>query len=339
MGEISNTKNKLRIATTALVLFLVISILGIFYFVLAVSTNEHVEEQYFSKLIETDSQLTEYYQSQAGFEAHFISSANLVRQDQIEGIISMTALLTLPLIAVAILAAIYLSKLLIAPIKSTYDAKERFIQDAAHELRNPIGAIRATLQTMSSEKSISSELKLDLQGMIRQTDYLNSLTSDLLFLEKDRDSNPVRFNAFDVALDVVDELRYLAKSRKTKIQVRGEKDSGAVADIEEIAILLRNLITNAINYSKAEGGKVIITVEARKNGVRYIVEDNGIGIPNKDFKLVGSRFFRASNSSTVKGSGLGLSIVKKIAAKYSGNMDIESEEHIGTKVSVIIKNK
>jgi two-component system sensor histidine kinase VicK len=98
--------------------------------------------------------------------------------------------------------------------------------------------------------------------------------------------------------------------------------------------MFENLISNAIKYTP-EGGRVEMTCwpEAHET-VRAVVRDNGIGIPKSEMSRVFTQFFRASNVQDVIGSGLGLTIVKEIVAKHSGQIQVESEEGIGTTVTL-----
>jgi len=98
--------------------------------------------------------------------------------------------------------------------------------------------------------------------------------------------------------------------------------------------MFENLISNAIKYTP-EGGRLGMTFERETNEtVRIVVSDNGIGIPKSDLPRLFTHFFRASNVQDVIGSGLGLTIVKEIVAKHRGQIQVESEEGIGTTITI-----
>src|SRR4030042_7035391 len=101
-------------------------------------------------------------------------------------------------------------------------------------------------------------------------------------------------------------------------------------DPEMIEQLFENLISNAIKYTP-EGGRVGMTFWTGGNGmVRMVVSDNGIGIPKSEMSRLFTQFFRASNVQDVIGTGLGLTIVKEIVDKHGGQIEVESEEGLGT---------
>jgi signal transduction histidine kinase len=101
-------------------------------------------------------------------------------------------------------------------------------------------------------------------------------------------------------------------------------------DPEMVEQMLENLISNAIKYTP-EGGRVGMTVWPGANGtVRIVVSDSGIGIPKSERPRLFTQFFRASNVQDVIGTGLGLTIVKEIVNQHGGQIQVESEEGLGT---------
>jgi len=94
-----------------------------------------------------------------------------------------------------------------------------------------------------------------------------------------------------------------------------------------------NLISNAIKFSN-HGGKIIISLKKTDKGLRFKIKDNGIGIKDEDKDKIFSQFFMADKSRNTEGSGLELSIVKRIVEKLGGDIDFESKEEQGTKFIV-----
>ena len=107
---------------------------------------------------------------------------------------------------------------------------------------------------------------------------------------------------------------------------------------ELLARMLQNLLENAYKYGKQDG-TTKVTLKKDKNHVRLLVEDDGIGIANDQLNLIFDRFFRASNKSGITGSGLGLSIVKKIVDMHKGNIEVTSEEGRGTTFTITFNLK
>jgi signal transduction histidine kinase len=96
------------------------------------------------------------------------------------------------------------------------------------------------------------------------------------------------------------------------------------------------LLSNAIKFSRPEKGWVLLTVDTSKNNVIFTVEDNGVGIPQEMQSRIFEKFYQADNQDSIKekGSGLGLSISKKIVEIHKGNVKLESMPDKGTKVMV-----
>jgi signal transduction histidine kinase len=103
------------------------------------------------------------------------------------------------------------------------------------------------------------------------------------------------------------------------------------ADAGEIEIIMNNLISNAVKYNKT-GGRVDIFLEKKDGRIKITVSDTGIGLKNEDKEKIFDDFVRIKSSQTreVTGSGLGLSIVKKIVDMYQGSIEVQSEPERGT---------
>lgn len=337
MNDISRTKTRLRLAILLLVTFVAISSVTFVYISISNRLQSQINQEQFESLITNEDALQEYYQDQAGFEAHFVTAANIIKEDQLRSILLDLAVFMIPLLIISIAFSYYLSKYIINPIQESYDSKQRFMQDAAHELRNPLGAIDASTQAILDSNEIKTESEIQtIQSIQRQVGYLINLSNDLLFLEDNKKTKKVKLDLNEVVQDVLDQLKHLANEKNVQIKFTPDSKVQLYADLEDIVILLRNLFSNAIKYSKPEGGKVAINISQNKRRIIIVVKDNGIGMSEVDLKNIGSRFYRSSNAQSRQGSGLGLSIVKKILDKYSGKMKIESELDKGTTIQIVL---
>jgi signal transduction histidine kinase len=213
------------------------------------------------------------------------------------------------------------------PVKDAYDSQERFIQDAAHELRNPLAAMTIALQNAGPAKQKDPLVKT----FTRQTKRLITINEDLLFLERRNKQNPEKLELNGLLEEITEELQPLAVKRKVSVNLSTNGDIHKTIASGDYVRLVKNIIDNAIKYSNP-GGKVKITQEKVKNDIKIIVADNGIGIPEKDSKSIGGRFFRASNTGNIDGTGLGLAIVQKILNVYGGKISINSKVSKGTTV-------
>ncbi|MBW2242422.1 MAG: GHKL domain-containing protein, partial [Deltaproteobacteria bacterium] len=114
-------------------------------------------------------------------------------------------------------------------------------------------------------------------------------------------------------------------------RVEAETESVALADRRAVEQILLNLLDNAIKYS-APGGTVVVEVGESRGRVQLAVRDSGMGIPAEDLGRIFERFYRVdkARSRDLGGTGLGLSIVKHLAQAMDGDVDVESEEGVGS---------
>ena len=273
--------------------------------------------------------LSEYINQEKEYEAHFISLATEIKKAEAERLSTALGLTSVIALAVGILMAVVITKKLIEPVREANASQERFIQDAAHELRNPLAAMTIALQ-QADKKTIATPLYRTIQ---RQTKRLVGINEDLLFLEK-RTAVDIRLIALDDLLyDVVEELQPLSAVKKLNISVRSDSSIVKRMDARDYARLVKNVIENAVKYSK-DGGKISIEQKADRKRIFIIVSDQGIGIPSKELQLISKRFYRASNTGKIEGTGLGLAIVKKILNSYGGKLVVTSTEKKGTTVTI-----
>jgi signal transduction histidine kinase len=113
-----------------------------------------------------------------------------------------------------------------------------------------------------------------------------------------------------------------------------------MADPDDMEIVFNNLISNAVKYNK-RGGKVELTIDSSDNDAIVVVADTGIGITRDDTENLFTEFVRIKNEKTrnISGSGLGLSIVKKVIGLYHGTIKVESTPDIGTVFTVSLPKK
>lgn len=253
--------------------------------------------------------------------------------------IRLVLLLGLPLALVAITGASWwLSGLAMQPIYRSYRQIQQFTADAAHELRTPLAAIRATLEATLQDPDLSpTETRNTLQVIERQNNRLGQLVQDLLLLSRmdlqvsQGKHEPCCLN--DVIADLAEELTGLALKANvlliTEIQVA--HSLYVLADEDQLYRLIGNLMTNAIQYTPA-GGKVWVTLEQDDPMAIIQIQDTGIGIPLIEQKRIFDRFYRvhSDRSRQSGGSGLGLAIAQAIARSHQGDIKVQSESGKGS---------
>jgi len=222
-------------------------------------------------------------------------------------------------------------------IEKLNQERTRFMNRVAHNLRAPLAAMTSMLEVIRDG---------DMGGMNETSrDYLNRLDrrvkgmllmiNELLTLAKSQSSQPQTeykpVNLKLIASRIQQTFQEEVDKKKVAFEVTLPRDLPEIkGDPELVEQLFENLISNAIKYTP-EGGRVGMKFWTETDGtVRIVVSDNGIGIPKSEMPRLFTHFFRASNVQEVIGTGLGLAIVKEIVAKHGGQIQVESEEGIGT---------
>lgn len=218
---------------------------------------------------------------------------------------------------------------LFARIASLLEAERRFTADAAHELRTPIAAIRAQAQVALAEADDAlrrEALRHTIEGCDRATRLVDQLLT-LARIEADRAPARQRVDLAALAQAAVAEIapRALAKGQ----QIELDAGSGCVAAGDEtlLRVLARNLLDNAVRYSPAQA-RVMVRVAREGGTVVLEVADSGAGLDEADLQRLGQRFFRVAGSEE-SGSGLGWSIVRRIAAAQGAQVSAARSAALG----------
>jgi signal transduction histidine kinase len=128
-----------------------------------------------------------------------------------------------------------------------------------------------------------------------------------------------------------DTLDPAAKNKEVTLRLIGNEEYSIEVDPVILRNILDNLISNAINYSRA-GGEAVVSIENKLNELTIVVKDSGIGIPKEEQRQIFNRFYRASNAKIfdTRGTGLGLYMAKLLAKKIDATISFESEEEKGS---------
>lgn len=213
--------------------------------------------------------------------------------------------------------------------------QQRFIADAAHELRSPMTALSLQAERLS-DKDLPEEtaaLVNDLrEGIRRNRRLLDQLLSMARAQVHEHHVSP-NINLSKFCQRLIQDLYPLAESKN--IDLGADCESVEIcADETEIYTLLKTLLENAILYTP-ENGRVDLTAKIENRGLRLEVEDNGPGIPVEERERVFDPFYRVLGSGT-EGSGLGLSIAKTITDRYGGMISLSDSSRFGQGLKVSI---
>ena len=198
--------------------------------------------------------------------------------------------------------------------------ERRFTADAAHELRTPLAALRTQAQVA---KGASDEIARQhaLDGVIEGCDRATRLVDQLLTLARlEPDSaRPVeRCELVELARKGIAELAPFALAKDVDIELRRSEPVSVEGHRELLSVLLRNLVDNAVRYSP-RGSSVKVDVVAGEEGTTISVSDEGPGVAPEERARLGQRFYRILGTGQ-SGSGLGLSIVRRIAEIHSARL-------------------
>lgn len=208
---------------------------------------------------------------------------------------------------------------LLARLSQNIEMQQRFLADAAHQMKTPLAGLR-TQAELAVRETDPQELRRTLRHIAVSTERATHLINQLLALARAeyQGSDPSRFEVVDLvplARDLVREAVPEAIARQIDLGFEGtEQPARIIAAPMLISEMLKNLLDNALRYTPRDGS---VTVRIRKSeGSVYLeVEDNGPGIPEGERQRVFDRFYRILGTN-VDGSGLGLSIVREIAEQH-----------------------
>jgi signal transduction histidine kinase len=258
----------------------------------------------------------------------------------------LALLLGLPIGLVAIaIASWYLAKIAMQPVYTSYQQIQQFTADVAHELRTPLAAIQATVESSLAMVLPETDSRNVLNVIERQNSRLSQLVGDLLLLSRlDIETNPPNLSPCclnDILSDLVEELAPLALSSAISLNLDLETKASllAMGNESQLYRLFSNLIANAIQYSNLNGTVSISLTLQDRDAIAQIC-DTGIGIAEQDLPHIFDRFYRVNSdrSRTTGGSGLGLAIAKAIANKHRCNIQVTSELGKGSKFIVSFKS-
>ncbi|WP_374512510.1 ATP-binding protein [Niveibacterium sp.] len=227
---------------------------------------------------------------------------------------------------------------LFARVARAFENERRFTADAAHELRTPLAAVAAQIQSVETapdEATRASRLRLALAGVQRMA----RLVEQLLAAARLDALDSVRRESVDLAQlarELAAERAAAALTRDVELALEAPDKLPAQVQPELMRALLRNLIDNAVRHAPA-GSDVTLRLQREGNAVCLSVSDAGTGVDDALMAQLGERFVRGEAMAGTTGAGLGLSIVRRIAALHGGSVDFGRADEGGLKVTVRIE--
>ncbi len=221
-------------------------------------------------------------------------------------------------------------------LETSFAQQERFVADAAHELRTPLASLRSTLETLPPAALSSTEQQELRATCARQIDRLERLVAGLLLLaSSERSLKPEEVMPAILLDEICAELHHLADAHDVSLSYGGDSEAIVCGDADLLSLALRNLIENGIRYNRPQG-RVHVDISQSSGLIALHVRDSGIGISTEEQPHIFERFYRVEQSRArhLGGAGLGLPLVKHIVQRHGGIVSLESNPNQGSTFSL-----
>jgi len=225
--------------------------------------------------------------------------------------------------------------------KKVSDEKTQFFINTAHDIRTPLTLIKAPLEELLEEETLTDNGITRTNTALRNVEVLLRLVSNLINFERtdvyssklcisEYELNSYLNEVYDTfsSYAAIKRIEYTYESTFSYLNVWFDK--------EKMDSILKNIISNSLKYTP-ESGKVSISVSDSNDSWKVIIKDTGIGIPSSEQSKLFKLHFRASNAinSKVTGSGIGLVLVGKLVRLHGGKISVDSVEHQGTTIKIV----
>ena len=223
---------------------------------------------------------------------------------------------------------------------------KELISNISHDLKTPITAVKGYVEgIMDGVADTPEKMDRSVRTIYNKTNEMDHLINELTFYSKiDTNRIPYTFsklNVEDYFSDCAEELGLEMETKGIELVYANyvEKDVQVIADGEQIRRVIHNIVSNAIKYMEKPKGIIQLRVKDVGDFIQVEIEDNGKGIAAKDLPYIFDRFYRTdvSRNSSKGGSGIGLSIVKKIMEDHGGKVWATSRLGIGTIMYFVLR--
>ncbi|MCH7412030.1 ATP-binding protein [Belliella sp. R4-6] len=221
--------------------------------------------------------------------------------------------------------------------------KSRFISMASHEFRTPLATITTSVELIQMNIAKigtpnTNVLDKHAYGILNQVDRLEKTLDGILMLEKTIQgkiqTNITEVEIEKLLIELIENINLPGDERKPILNIKSDL-SALYSDEHLLHHILENVISNSLKYSVGKESPIISVLQDDQN-ICVEILDFGIGIPESDKSGLFNSFYRAKNTTGIKGTGLGLSIVKEFVSLINAEIEIDSVEGEGTKVTLLI---
>lgn len=227
---------------------------------------------------------------------------------------------------------------LLAKIDETFIIQKNFVNYVSHEFRTPLTSMLGHLEVSLIKERSPEEYKILSLNIIQQIKHLEDIINTLLIVsdlgKNTEETTSTRID--DLIWRIIEKVTEQYTDAKIMININVAPDNEALLTISknraQLFMALFNIIENAVKYSK--GSNVNINLFIEQNFLNISIKDKGIGIPANQLDRISKPFYRANNTKTTQGSGIGLSIALRILEKNNIRYQIQSSENVGTEIII-----
>jgi signal transduction histidine kinase len=277
-------------------------------------------------------------QFEGQFDERSVTIAGNIALDQLKTILLVLNGGLLPVIP---LAAWFLTRRTLGPVRAIHEQQQQFASDVSHELRTPLSILSGEIEVALKKDRSKDDYRQTLKSAKEETDRLGGLVENVLLLAQMEQTKQAReveaVDITDLINQVVGELQQKSKEKQVAVHFALAKESVVVVGQEALLRqLFFNILDNALKYTP-ENGKIMIGLSQDRYYAIVKVKDTGVGIAPEQQARIFDRFYRidAARSET-KGYGLGLAIAQAIVASYNGKIRVHSAVGKGTTFSLYL---
>lgn len=231
---------------------------------------------------------------------------------------------------------------LLDQVAAHVERQERFVADAAHELRGPLTAMQSSLEVAVSQERSSNEYRETLVDVLEAAQHLSKLSNDLLLLAESGEASvphvrePV--DLAGVAAQATEMFAGVAEERGVVLSLVVRSRPQVGGDTARLRQVVGNLLDNALRFTPADGRVVVTVADDRAAGGTITVQDSGSGIAAEDLERIFDRFWMVdparSHAESRRSGGLGLPICKSVVEGCGGSIAVASRPGAGTTVTI-----
>ena len=225
-------------------------------------------------------------------------------------------------------------------LENSFETQKQFLASASHELKSPLALLQLSMEDCIQQRDLPDSLR---DQLIRQTNIMRRMSRlvknllDLSALELKERLDLKEIDLAELLKSVLRDYEVVFNAKKIDIQADMPPKLQIKGDWDNLQRAIINLVDNAVKYNH-KGGKISIKASENKRGAHISLFNTGAGIPETDLSRVFEQFYRVEKSRSTQygGSGLGLSIVKRIIELHGGRIEIESEPSSWTRLNIFL---